>query len=427
MITVAFGRYALVICALVPLTGCGGVRSDQSTMPPTVAADRPATYGLKAIYSFKGDPDGREPASDVVARTSNPRLVGTTEFGGHHDAGAVYSLSNENGRWKERVLYSFDVIDGWRPNGIMVPQLLDGTEPAAVTLFQGGAHGSGAIAILKPSPSGSWTASSTYSFTGGRDGAGPQGALVADAQGDLYGTTSGGGRGNHGTVFELRPKGSAYSEKVLYSFRGNRDGDYPQAGLIMDAGGALYGTTQYGGAGSNNGTVFKLNPSSNGYAESILYRFKGQPDGSQPVARVCLDTSGTLYGTTSLGGKSNAGTVFAIAPKSSGSGYMEQVLWSFGKGSADGAYPYGNVIVDSKGIIYGTTSGNSESGDGTLFTLKGRTEKVYNFDGSDGDYPVAGPTADDQGNLYIPAEFYGAHQDGTVATARVHTAALTCS
>ncbi len=437
MKTAAFGRYTLMICAAALFAGCGTLRQGQGDIPPIGAnavvprgraSHAPPTYGLQAIYSFMGDPDGAEPQSNLVARSSNPRLVGTTEYGGYNDSGAVYGLSKGKGPWTERVLYSLNGGDGWRPNGIMVPQRLDGTQPAAVTSFQGGEYGLGAIAILKPKVHGSWTLSSTYSFAGRPDGAAPHGALVTDAQGNLYGTTSAGGHENHGTVYQLQPNGSAYTEKILYSFRANRDGDYPAAGLIMDAGGALYGTTQFGGKGNaGDGTVFKLTPTASGYSESISYRFKGQPDGSQPVARLCLDLSGTLYGTTSLGGKSNAGTVFALVPTSNGKGYAEQVLWSFGKGSADGAYPDGNVIVDSNGFIYGTTLGNSESGAGTLFRLKGQSEKLYYFNGYNGGDPEAGPAADYRGNLYVAAAALGAHLDGAVALARVHTARLTCN
>jgi uncharacterized repeat protein (TIGR03803 family) len=438
MKAVAFGRLALNICAAALFAGCGTLRQSQSDIPSVAGAEAalqgrvahmPPTYGLRAIYSFKGNPDGEVPQSNIVARSSDPLLIGTTEFGGYYGSGSVYGMSkNKKGEWTETVLYSLNGSDGWRPNGIMVPQSLDGTQPAAVTSFQGGAHGLGAIAVLTPKANGSWTLSSTYSFAGYPDGNGPHGAVVADAQGNLYGTTEGGGRENHGTVYRLQPNGSAYNEKILYSFRGHRDGVGPAAGLIIDGTGALYGTTVVGGKSTvQAGTVFKLTPNTNGYTESILYAFKGQPDGSEPVARLCLDSSGTLYGTTSLGGKSNAGTVFALVPKSSGNGYAEQVLWSFGRGSADGAYPDGNVIVDANGIIYGTTLGNSGSGSGTLFTLKRHTEKLYYFNGYNGGDPVAGPSADSNGNLFVAASALGAHLDGTVAIARVHTATLTCS
>lgn len=381
-------------------------------------------YGLNAIYSFNGDPDGQEPDSNIVARASNPVVIGATEYGGYYGAGSVYGLSKSKKGWTESILYSLNGSDGWRPNGIMVPQLLDGTQPAAVTSFQGGAHGEGAIAILKPIASGAWTLSSTYSFSGRPDGSGPQGAVVVDAHGNLYGTTEGGGRQNHGTVYQLRPNGSSYKEKILYSFHGRRDGSGPEGGLIIDSTGALYGTTFFGGKSTGyDGTVFKLTPNTSGYTKSILYSFQGS-DGKEPVARLCLDSSGTLYGTTSLGGKNDAGTVFSLVP--SGSGYAEHVLWSFGSGPADGAYPDGNVIVDSNGIIYGTTLGNSGSGSGTLFTLKGHRERLYYFNGYDGGDPVAGPAADAKGNIFVAASSLGAHLDGTVDIAHVRAATLTC-
>ncbi|HEY1868257.1 MAG TPA: choice-of-anchor tandem repeat GloVer-containing protein [Candidatus Cybelea sp.] len=437
MNALSFGRLALCIGAGALFAACGALRQGQNEIPSVSKAGAapqarttptPLTYvyGLRAIYSFNGDPDGQEPNSNIVARSSNPVVIGTTESGGYYDAGSVYGISkSKKGGWTESILYSLTGSDGWRPNGIMVPQLLDGTEPAAVTSFQGGAHGAGAIAILKPNASGAWTLLSTYSFSGQADGGGPQGAVVADAYGNLYGTTGGGGHKNNGVVYQLHPSGSTYKEKVLYSFHGRRDGVVPEAGLIMDSTGALYGTTLYGGkSNAYKGTVFKLTPNTHGYTESIIYSFKGPPDGSEPVARLCLDSSGTFYGTTSLGGKNNAGTVFSLVP--SGSGYAEHVLWSFGSGSADGAYPDGNVIVDSNGVIYGTTLGNSGSGSGTLFTLKRHRERLYYFNGYDGGDPVAGPAADPKGNVFVAASSLGAHLDGTVDIAHVHTAALTC-
>ena len=437
MNALSFGRLALCIGAGALFAACGALGQGQNAIPPAsgagAAPQRHTThsplnyvYGLRAIYSFKGNPDGEEPNSNIVARASNPLVVGTTEYGGYHGDGAVYGMSkNKKGGWTESVLYSLNGGDGWRPNGIMVPQLLDGTEPAAVTSFQGGAHGAGAIAILKPNASGSWTLSTTYSFSGRPDGSGPQGAVVADSYGNLYGTTEGGGRHNEGTVYQLRPNGSTYKEKILYNFHGRKDGAAPEAGLIMDSTGALYGTTVFGGKSTDyDGTVFKLTPNTSGYTKSTVYSFQGSPDGSEPVARLCLDSSGTFYGTTSLGGKDNAGTVFSLVP--SGSGYAEHVLWSFGSGSADGAYPDGNVIVDSNGVIYGTTLGNSGSGSGTLFTLKRHRERLYYFNGYDGGDPVAGPAADPKGNVFVAASSLGAHLDGTVAIAHVHTAALTC-
>jgi len=430
----AFGRLAFTVFSVALLAGCGTLRQGRSAIPPISeavprgAAQAPPTYGLRAIYIFKGTPDGEVPQSNIIARTSNPLLIGTTEMGGYYGLGSVYGMSkNKKGAWTESILYSLNGGDGWRANGIMVPQQLDGTQPAAITSFQGGANGMGAIAVLTPKASGSWTLSSTYSFAGRPDGNGPKGAVVADPRGNLYGTTEGGGRENHGTVYRLAPNGSTYREKILYNFRGQQDGAGPAAGLVMDASGALYGTAIVGGLSNvQAGTVFKLIPKANGYTESTLYAFKGQPDGSEPVARLCLDASGTLYGTTSLGGKSNDGTVFALVP-SSGNGYTERVLWSFGKGSADGAYPDGNVIVDNAGVVYGTTSGNSTSGSGTLFTLKNHTEKLYYFNGYNGGNPVAGPSADSKGNIFVAASSQGTYRDGTVAIARVHTAALTCS
>lgn len=155
-----------------------------------------------------------------------------------------------------------------------------------------------------------------YAFRGGSDGAQPAAGLVADKHGALYGTTAVGGVGGsfgNGTVFKLTPSGRGYTESVLYAFRGGNDGAEPFAGLIADKRGALYGTTAFTGVISGDGSVFKLTPSGNGYTESILYHFQGSPnDGAYPDASLIADENGALYGTTSAGGAAGIGTVFRL-------------------------------------------------------------------------------------------------------------------
>jgi uncharacterized repeat protein (TIGR03803 family) len=219
----------------------------------------------------------------------------------------------------------------------------------------------------------------------------------------------------------MQPNGSSYTESVLYSFQGGTDGDDPHGGLIADKQGALYGTTQFGGS-AGAGTAFKLTPSGSGYTESILYSFHGTPDGSQPLAGLYLGPDGALYGTTSLGGSKNNGTVFKLAL--SGRSFTDAVLWNFGSVSGDGAFPWGGVIVDENGVIYGTTIDGGLSGSsapGTFFTLtssaRGPKEKLFYFNGDNGGDPEAAPTADRGGNVYIPAYALGSHLFGAVAEA----------
>jgi uncharacterized repeat protein (TIGR03803 family) len=209
-----------------------------------------------------------------------------------------------------------------------------------------------------------------HSFAGGSDGADPEAGLIADEQGALYGTTFAGGSSNNGTVFKLTPHANGrtdWTKAVLYSFCSQpscSDGAVPIAGLIADDSGALYGTTSGGGAGSN-GTVFKLTPPA--WTETVLYNFCSQPscsDGVGPVAGLIADKSGALYGTTHAGGSSGNGTVFKLTPPA----WTETVLYSF-LGGSDGGAPRAGLIADEQDTLYGTTTGGGIANNGTVFKL----------------------------------------------------------
>jgi uncharacterized repeat protein (TIGR03803 family) len=246
-----------------------------------------------------------------------------------------------------------------------------------------------------------------HPFTGyPTDGAAPYAGLVMDAKGNLYGTTMQGGVGEvYGTVFKLAGK----KETVLHSFTGAPDGAGPIAGLVMDANGNLYGTTYYGGGPDPTGTVFKVSKSGK---ETVLYSFcavSGCADGESPYAGLVMDAKGNLYGTTTGGGASGAGTVFKVTSKG-----KETVLYSF-TGGPDGAYPYAGLVMDAKGNLYGTTYGGGK-GDGTVFkvTKTGKETVLYGFAGSpDGKGPEAGLVMDAKGNLYGTTVFGGASNSGT--------------
>jgi hypothetical protein len=187
---------------------------------------------------------------------------------------------------------------------------------------------------LSPNVNGSWSESSLYTFTGFSDGGSPMGSLIFDSAGNLYGTTAFGGTlsgyclyGGCGVVFELSPStGGSWTENVLYTFTGLPDGEEPVANLTFDAAGNLYGTMQFGGLQNfacpitGCGTVFKLTPAGGSWTESIVHSFAGPlSDGYEPTSGVILDSAGTIYGTTSVGGVngnqySNGGTVFRITP-----------------------------------------------------------------------------------------------------------------
>ena len=249
------------------------------------------------------------------------------------------------------------------------------------------------------------TEKTIYTFTGGNDGAAPEGTLIIDGKGNLYGTTSEGGTAGSGTVFELSPgPNGTWTEKVVYAFSSSSsDGALPCAGLIFDGKGNLYGTTVVGGP-AFAGTVFELTPGSGGtWTEKILYGFAGT-DGSEPYASLIFDGTGNLYGTTLAGGAYGFGTVFELVAGSNGT-WTEKVLHSF-TGGNDGANPESPLVLDSKGNLYGTTASAGPRDYGAVFELTpgsngNWSEKViYALPGAGGSGPADGLILDSAGNLY---------------------------
>jgi uncharacterized repeat protein (TIGR03803 family) len=254
------------------------------------------------------------------------------------------------------------------------------------------------------------TFSVIHNFTGGNDGAVPFNGFVANG-GVFFGTASGGGDSGNGVVFKVNSKGD---ETVLHSFAGGTDGAAPWGQLLRVKGGELYGTTTAGGANSS-GTVFEID----GKTETVLYSFAGGTDGATPLAGLVQDASGNLYGTTSAGGANGSGAVFKLtAPKTKGGAWTESLLYSFGSGS-DGATPYGGLIFDASGNLYGTTSAGGANGYGTVFQLVAASSWeeniLYNFQNADdGGVPYAGLIADKNGNFYGAATEGGSNGGGTV-------------
>ena len=307
----------------------------------------------------------------------------------------------------ETVLYRFmgSASDGeWPYAGLM----MDGSGDLFGTTVSGGSggctNGCGTVFELKPNGSGGYTETVLYNFgTNANDGTGPDAGLVADSSGDLFGTTaSGGSSSGYGTVFELKPNGSGgYTEAVLYRFTGPGDGEAPVAGLIMDGSGDLFGTTEQGGA-SDEGMVFELIPNGTSYAEVRLYSFGSNAvnDGARPYGDLIMDSSGDLFGTTAYGGSGSHGTVFELT--SNNAGYTESVLYAFKGGLTDGVSPYAGLIMDSSGDLFGTTasggSGSCTGGCGTVFELKSNgtsyAESVlYTFGSNGGGNDGANPYA----------------------------------
>ncbi len=264
-----------------------------------------------------------------------------------------------------------------------------------------------AVLIVAPAASAQ-TFHVVHNFTGGHDGGDPLNGFVVDPAGNLYGAASTGGASNNGVVFKINSKGG---ETVLHGFKGGKDGSGPQGFLIRDSAGNLYGTTFAGGT-YGLGTVFKIV----GTKETVLYSFGGQSDGANPESGLAMDAAGNLYGTTSAGGTKGYGIVFVLAPV--GATWTESVLYSFGTGT-DGQVPVGGVSLDAAGNLYGTASAGGSYGYGTVFELvkaSGWKENIlHNFqNANDGAVPYAGLIADQSGNFYGAATEGGANGGGTI-------------
>jgi uncharacterized repeat protein (TIGR03803 family) len=205
-----------------------------------------------------------------------------------------------------------------------------------------------------------------YSFSGGADGSGPLSGVIFDQAGNLYGTTYSGGANGCGTVYELSPNGSSWTETVLYSFGCDTDsGSAPIGGLIIDAAGNLYGTTNFGGA-NHGGTVFELSPSGGGWTFQLLYslRYNGTFDFIYygPTGSLAMDAAGNLYGTGLMDGSFGGGNVFKLTPSNGSWTYTD--LYDF-DADTNGTFPWGDVSLDVNGNLYGTTSaGGNSNGDG---------------------------------------------------------------
>jgi uncharacterized repeat protein (TIGR03803 family) len=231
----------------------------------------------------------------------------------------------------------------------------------------------------------------------GTDGNYPNARLYRDSAGNLYGTTKAGGTGGLGTVFKVDPLGK-YA--VLHNFAGGpADGSTPSGGLVGDVAGNLYGTTVTGGA-TGGGTVFKVDASGN---ETVLHSFgANSSDGMWPYATPIREGKGYLYGTASTGGSHGGGIVYRLD-----SAGKETVLHSFSSNATDGNSPSAGLLL-YKGVFYSTTSFGGTSNLGTIFALHGTKETVtFNFGGTAGEFPFAGLTKDPSGNLYGATQFGG--------------------
>jgi uncharacterized repeat protein (TIGR03803 family) len=361
-----------------------------------VGATQPAqARTFTVLYNFTGGADGGNPYAGLV-RDRAGNLYGTTLQGGVNVYwGTVFKVTRKD---NETVLYTFTGgDDGGNPYAGLVRDAagnLYGT-----TAYGGADHNNGVV--FKVDTSGTETV--LHHFSCG-DGCNPLGVLLRDKAGNLYGTTPAGGASG-GVVFKVDISGT---ETVLYSFTGGTDGRAPYAGVIRDAAGNLYGTTYQGGS-SGNGTVFKVDIRG---TETVLHSFAGgTTDGCTPIGVLLRDQAGNLYGTTSGCGSSGNGVVFKV--DTSGT---ENVLHSFAGGTTEGCNPYGGLLRDQSGNLYGTTRNCGASGYGTVFKLskKGTLTLLHSFNGAGGANPDAGLMRDSKGNFYGTTYNGGSSDAGTV-------------
>ena len=375
--------------------------ADTNTTSPTRNFGTSTLLGQteKVLYSFANSPDGANPRYVTPVLDTNGNLYGTTNYGGAYGFGTAFKLTPSG---TQTILHSFDV------NGT------DGAYPvASLVMYKGNLYGTtveggtynidGTVFELRHTTLG-WRETILHSFGASGDGSQPYCTLTLDTTGNLYGTTYYGGAHSYGTVFELTPSGT---EKILWSFRNGTDGANPIAGVVM-YNGNLYGTTENGGA-YGYGTVFKLTPSG---TEKILWSFRNGTDGAYPVAGLVV-YKGNLYGTTANGGAYGDGTVFKVTLSGA-----EAILHSFDNNDIDGINPYAGLVVYN-GNLYGTTAngGGTGSAAGIVFEMSpSGTEKIlHTFGGSpDGSFPWGGVVFDTSGNLYGTTFSGGANGVGAV-------------
>jgi len=390
-----------------------------------------ATSTEQVLHSFNYN-DGTVPVASLIFDAAG-NLYGTTEGDGPYGGGTAFELVPGANGWGYEVLYNFCSATGCADGGLPESRLImDAVGNLYGTTSQGGnsrcGHGCGTVFQLTPSGGGTWTQTVLYTFTGGKDGGSPAAGLVFDAAGNLYGTTSQGGSHSMdcgsvgcGVVFELISQANGkWTEKVLHTFcssTGCRDGMTPN-GLIFDAAGNLYTSTSQGG-NYGGGAVFRLAPSASGQRTGkVLHSFGKGKDGASPYGELVFDAAGNLYGTTNRGGGYIGGTVFRLSPGANGT-WNEKILHRFCPKSEcqDGAYPYAGVILDAADSLYGTTYYGGSYGLGTVFKLtpgaNDRWRETVLYD-SDGGNPDAGLTWDTVGNLYSTTANGGYYGLGTV-------------
>ena len=377
-----------------------------SVKPPTAQAQ---TY--RVIYDFTGQGDGFRPSAGLTFDIAG-NLYGTTA-GDFPDQGTVFRLKRTGGDWVLSTLTS--------GLNFSLGRVVLGPRNGLYGTARGGSggpdceFGCGYVYEMQPSGCiGCYTNTTIlYGFGGGTDGYGPYYVdPVFDQAGNLYGTAAGGGSADNGVVFKLTPSGGGWIESVIHNFTGS-DGQSPTSGVVFDSAGNLYGATSSGGL-TYHGSIYQLTPSGSGWNLTTLYSFQGGNDGEGPEGGLLLDRSGNLYGTTTSDGSGAGGTVFELSP--SGGSWVFNVLYSFNGGTGGG--PHDALTMDAAGNLYGTTFSDGALGYGSVFKLiptgGGWTyTDLHSFKGfgsarpSGGAYPIGNVILDTSGNIYGTAAYGG--------------------
>ncbi len=359
------------------------------------------TYSV--IHYFTGAGDGYYPWGLTIDQAGN--LYGATLAPPN---GEVFKMTKRGSAWTLLPLYNIGglgVVLG--PGGRLYGPIGGGLYGGVLSLTPAA---SSCGTVFCP-----WIGTQLHTFTGPPDdGASPGNPdLVFDQQGNIYGTTVGGGSGSCsggcGTVYELSQNNGVWSSSILYSFPGYSPQEFsPFGGVVFDQAGNLYGTAQ--GGPLNAGTVYKLTPNNGSWSKSTIYAFDyGGTSGAEPYGSLLIDASGNLYGTTSAAGQGQNGTVFELTP--SNGGWNFNLLYSF-SGRNIGAGPMAPLTQDAAGNLYGTTYGAGAFGYGNVFKLTHTNgswtyTSLHDFDGSDGRWPESKVVIDAQGNLYGTTTFGG--------------------
>jgi len=331
---------------------------------------------FSVIHHFTGGTDGASPLNGLMMGGGG-NMYGTTSAGGAYNNGTVFRIAPTG---VLSTLYSFQGgADGSSPQSFLIQ---DSTGLLYGTTSGGGAYGGGTLFRIA-----STTKTTLHSFGSGGDGAAPLAGLAFDSAGNLYGTTSAGGTHGNGAVFMLSKRGILWAESVLYSFGTGTDGATPYAGVTLDSAGNVLGTTSAGGTGGY-GTVFEL-IKANSWAESILYNFQNQNDGAVPYAGLIADGHGNFFGAATEGGSQGGGSIFELTP--AGSGWNFTPIQSVPGWGISGTFR--NLILSSSGTLYATTHCDGDDSAGSIYELvpgSGGTwtfTQLYSFTGgTDGLY-----------------------------------------